>query len=114
MKVTIEMDGGEAYKALEQGRLLPLLALNKKEPAPKIEPAEKEPAPKKAEKKSAPKKETAEKEITKVDVREVLAEKSKEGKKAECKALLQEFGANRLPEVDPKDYPALFEKAREL
>ncbi|MED3648531.1 hypothetical protein P4475_17275 [Halalkalibacterium halodurans] len=47
-------------------------------------------------------------------VRAKLAEISKAGKQAEAKALIQEFGAKRLTEVDEKDYPALLAKAEEL
>lgn len=121
MKVIIKMDGDEAYRALEQGALLPLLALNKEEPAaPKTKKTAKPVKTAAPEKPAEPNKteEPAEAEapaeVTKEEVRKVLAGKSKEGKKAECKALLQEFGANRLPEVDPKDYAALIEKARAI
>lgn len=47
-------------------------------------------------------------------VRAKLAEISKAGKQAEAKALIQEFGAKKLTEVDEKDYPALLAKAEEL
>lgn len=48
------------------------------------------------------------------DVRAALGTLQKAGKKNQVRALLQEFGAAKLPEVDPADYPALMKKAGEL
>ena len=48
------------------------------------------------------------------DVRAVLAEISRSGKTAEMKALLGRFGASKLSAVNPEDYPALLEAAREV
>lgn len=47
------------------------------------------------------------------DVRTVLAEISRAGKTAEMKALLGKFGASKLSDVDPKDYAALLDAAKE-
>jgi hypothetical protein len=47
------------------------------------------------------------------DVRAVLAEISRSGKTAEMKALLGKFGASKLSDVNPKDYAALLEAAKE-
>jgi len=48
------------------------------------------------------------------EVRAKLAELSRAGKQKEVKALISSFRAKTLPEVDPKDYPALMEKAGAL
>lgn len=48
------------------------------------------------------------------EVRTVLAEISRAGKTAEMKALLGEFGASRLSDVDPGSYSALLTKAQEV
>lgn len=55
-----------------------------------------------------------EKTYTLEDVRAALGALQKAGKKEQVRALLQEFGAAKLPEVDPADYPALMKKAGEL
>ena len=47
------------------------------------------------------------------DVRAVLAEISRSGKTAEMKSLLGKFGASKLSDVNPKDYAALLEAAKE-
>lgn len=43
-----------------------------------------------------------------------MAGLSGQGKKAEAKALLQKFGANRLSDLDEKDYAALAQEAQAL
>ena len=48
------------------------------------------------------------------EVRAVLADISRGGKTAEMKALLGKFGANKLSDVDPKNYAALLEAAKEV
>ena len=48
------------------------------------------------------------------DVRAVLADISRKGHTKEMKALLTEFGAEKLSEVDPANYPALLQKAKEV
>lgn len=47
-------------------------------------------------------------------VRGVLADKSRSGKTAEVKALIGRHGAERLSDVDPKEYPALLKEAEVL
>ena len=54
------------------------------------------------------------KQPTLEDVRTILAEISRAGKTAEMKALLGEFGASRLSDVDPGKYSALLKKAQEV
>ena len=48
------------------------------------------------------------------DVRAVLADISRKGHTKEMKALLTEFGAEKLSEVDPSHYPDLLQKAKEV
>jgi len=48
------------------------------------------------------------------DLRKAFAAQSKAGKKEELKALLAEFGAVRLPEVNAENYPELLRKAEAL
>lgn len=77
-----------------------------------------EPEPKKATKKKettdepAPAETEAPKTYTFTEVRGIMAALSGQGKKAEAKALLQKFGANRLSDLDEKDYAALVEEAQ--
>lgn len=47
-------------------------------------------------------------------VRGVLADKSRSGKTVEVKALIGRHGADRLSDVDPKEYPALLKEAEVL
>ncbi len=47
-------------------------------------------------------------------VRGVLAEKSQLGFTAEVRAIIQKYGANRLSEVDPKNYKNVLEDAEVL
>ncbi len=54
---------------------------------------------------------TPKSEIKLEEVRKVLAEMSKRGKTAEVKALLQKYGAEKLSEVNPKDYAELLKEA---
>ena len=56
----------------------------------------------------------AEPDISLEKVRGVLAQKSQEGFTAEVKSLIQKFGANRLSEIDPKDFKAVLEEAEGL
>ena len=76
----------------------------------KLEPAKAEPA-KEAEE---PVKEEPVKEYTLEDVRAKLGALQKAGHRDEVKAMLRSVGAEKLPEVDPKDYAALMQKAGEL
>ena len=48
------------------------------------------------------------------DVRAVLAEISRKGKTAEMKALLTKFGAAKLSDINPSDYPSLLAAAKEV
>ncbi|OXC29555.1 MULTISPECIES: hypothetical protein [Lactobacillaceae] len=50
----------------------------------------------------------------KVTVRKVLAKKSAEGYTTQVKALLHKFGAEKLSDVDPKDYENLYYSAEGL
>lgn len=50
----------------------------------------------------------------KVAVRKMLAKKSGEGYTAQVKALLHKFGAEKLSDVDPKDYKDLYYSAEGL
>jgi len=47
-------------------------------------------------------------------LRKTFAAKSKEGKKAELKALLESFGAVKLPDVNEENWPELLEKAEAI
>ena len=58
--------------------------------------------------------EKAEAQPTLEEVRAVLAEISRKGKTAEMKALLSEFGAAKLSDVDPTRYKDLLAAAREV
>lgn len=70
--------------------------------------AKKEPAKPKAE--EAPTK-TEEPTYELPDVRKVLAAKSGAGYKAEVKALLAKYGAEKLSEIKPEDYAAVIKEA---
>lgn len=48
------------------------------------------------------------------EVRATLAALNKAGKRAQVKALLQEFGTEKLTEVNPDNFPALMKKAAAL
>ena len=50
----------------------------------------------------------------KVTVRKMLAKKSAEGYTAQVKELLHKFGAEKLSDVDPKDYENLYYSAEGL
>ena len=52
--------------------------------------------------------------ITLVQVRSVLAEKSRLGYTEQVKALLQKHGGEKLSELDPHEYPALIKEAEVL
>ena len=47
-------------------------------------------------------------------VRGVLADKSRSGHTAEVRAIIQKYGADRLSDIDPKDFPAVLKEAEEL
>ncbi len=48
------------------------------------------------------------------DVRGILAEKSREGYTIAIKEIMAKFGAKKLSEVKPEDYPALLSQVEEL
>ena len=52
--------------------------------------------------------------VTIEQVRAVMAEKSQAGFTAQVKALLETFGAAKLSAVNPEDYEALLEAAKEI
>lgn len=56
----------------------------------------------------------AEPQITLEEVRSFLGKKSREGYTDAVRSLLQQFGANKLSEVSPKDYADLMRAAEEL
>ena len=53
-------------------------------------------------------------EIPLEKVRGVLADKSRGGHTAEVRAIIQKFGADRLSDIDPKDYAAVLAEAEVL
>ena len=55
-----------------------------------------------------------EKTYTLQEVRAMLREKTSQGHKDEVKALLKAHGAERLPDIDPKEYPAMMQEAEEI
>lgn len=59
-------------------------------------------------------KEPKEEIITLEQVRAVLADKSREGKQAEVKALIQKYGAEKLTALDKACYKDLLKDAEEL
>lgn len=61
--------------------------------------------------KEEPKTAEPQKTVTLEEVRAVLAEKSREGKTAAVKELLQKYGAEKLSEVDAANYAALLTDA---
>ena len=58
--------------------------------------------------------EQKEPEITLEQVRAVLGEKSKAGHTDEVRELLEKYGADRLSNVDPKNYAAIIKDAEVL
>ena len=52
--------------------------------------------------------------LTLEQVRAVLADKSRQGHTAEIRALLRKYGADKLSEIDPGQYPALMADAEVL
>lgn len=53
-------------------------------------------------------------EITIEEVREVLAQKSKNGRTEEIKTLLMKFGANKLSQVKSEDFAQIIIEAEKL
>ena len=56
----------------------------------------------------------APKSYTIEEVRAVLLEKRRSGHKDEIRALLAAHGAERLTDIDPKEYPAMMREAEEI
>ena len=82
------------------------------EPKKKAKKAEvKESAPETATEPEETKAEEPVKELTLTDVRGALAEKSRQGYVDEVKALIAKYGAQKLSDVDPKDYAAIMTDA---
>ncbi len=52
--------------------------------------------------------------ITLVDVRKILAEKSRNGYREEVKALITKYGANVLSEISEEHYPDLLKDAEAI
>lgn len=52
--------------------------------------------------------------ISLVQVRSVLAEKSRLGYTEQVKVLLQKHGGEKLSELDPREYPAIIKEAEVL
>lgn len=48
------------------------------------------------------------------DIREVLTPLTRAGKREEVKALLDKYGAKKLPDVKEEDYPEFLEEARKI
>lgn len=59
-------------------------------------------------------KEKKQPEITLEQVRGVLADKSRLGHNAEVRAIIKKYGANRLSEVDPKQYASIIQEVEAL
>ena len=55
-----------------------------------------------------------EKVYTLQDVRALLKAKTDKGYRDKVKALLKAHGAERLPDIDPKEYPAMMKEAEEI
>ena len=55
-----------------------------------------------------------EKVYTLQDVRALLKAKTDQGHRMEVKALLKSHGAERLPDIDPGEYPAMMKEAEEI
>ena len=53
-------------------------------------------------------------EIPLEKVRGVLADKSRSGHTAEVRAIIEKYGADRLSDIDPKDYAAVLKEAEVL
>lgn len=83
----------------------PLTVSKKDKPAPAPEP---EPVPEVVEEEPA----TDEPTVTLEDVRAELARLNKAGKKETTKALLTKYGADKLSEIDPGQYAALYAEAK--
>lgn len=70
--------------------------------------------PKETPKKTEISVDTAKAPVTIEQIRAVMAEKSQAGLTAKVKELLESFGAAKLSAVNPDDYEALLEAAKEI
>ena len=59
-------------------------------------------------------KEESKKVVTLVEVRTALAKLSRDGFTSEVRSLLKKYGADKLSEINEKDYEALLEDAKNL
>ncbi len=59
-------------------------------------------------------KQNPESEVSLEKVRGVMAEKSRAGFTAEVRDIIKRHGAERLSEIDPKEFPAMLAEAEEL
>lgn len=96
-------------KMIEAANALKEMFSETSEPEPKKVTKKKEPV---EEAPATPSETEPPKAYTFTEVRGIMASLSGQGKKAEAKALLQKFGANRLSDLDEKDYPALVQEAQ--
>ena len=124
MKITVEFSSLEemdkfcngvavASKFTDKVEVVP--AEEKQEPPKKKSKQVKEAAAEPQQEASAAEETPAEETTyTLEDVRARLGALQKAGRRDDVKKLLQSFGAEKLPEVDPKDYSALMKKAGEL
>lgn len=129
MNVNISLSVEEMIKAVESGALQTLsqaIAKSDKEDLTKLKKATKKVAEATAKEvaeetpaeapEEVPQEEALpeEEKVTKEDVRKVLADKKKAGKRDEVKALIEEYGVSRFPDIPEDKYPELIAKAREL
>ncbi|NBH29058.1 hypothetical protein D3Z60_25985 [Lachnospiraceae bacterium] len=85
-----------------------------KEKAVKEQPSATEKAQKQDVAKAQPESAAQESPATLEGIRELMAQKTQEGKSKEIKELLQKYGAAKLSAVKPEDYPALMQEAQVL
>lgn len=62
----------------------------------------------------APKEEEPAEELSYTDIRKILAEKSRAGHTAKIKEILVAHGAEKLSEIDPKEYAGIIRDAEVL
>ena len=121
MKITVEFDSLEEMQQFCDGVAVgPALTKKtetvqeEKAPKKKSRPAKEDPVQEEPEQQQEEPAVGDTPEYTLEDVRSRLGALQKAGKRDEVKKLLQSVGAEKLPEVDPKDYAVLMQKAGEL
>jgi sugar-specific transcriptional regulator TrmB len=129
MKFTIEMSGNELKTAMENGSLVKFVDAHVEdtpEPPAQIKVKKEEPVAKKQkevvqesqkETKSSHTKEKQEETkegLTFEEVRSVLADLIRSGKKDEVNELVHSFDAKKLSDIKESDYEELIAKAKEL